>query len=59
MEPLIHLSCSFLQNKLKAYSQKKTIFANNSTLDIWEVLNNTNSYFDESYSPNINTQLNL
>ena len=56
IEPVKHLCWGFLQKKLTAYSRKKTISAKNPTLDIWEgVLNNTNSYFDESYSPNINT----
>ena len=52
MEQVKHLG--FLQKKLTTYSRKQ--FSQKVSPDMFErVLNNTNSYFDESYSSQLLT----
>ena len=50
MKPVKHLSWSFLQKKLTTYSRKQ-LLQKAPPLTFERVLNNTNFYFDESYSP--------
>ena len=54
MKPVKHLSWSFLQKKLTAYSRKQ-LLEKAPPLTFERVLNNTNFYFDESYSPQLLT----
>ena len=55
MEPVENITWRFLQKKLTAYNRKK-----NPPQMFETVQNNTNSYFDESFSPQLLTpSLNL
>ena len=52
IDPVKHLSWSFLQKRLTVYSRKQ--FSPKVPPHMFErVLNNTNFYYDESYSPQL------